>query len=550
MAFVVAAVYIGSLLLQRQSALEPMGRGNVTWLIAQSPSEYARLEQRIGAYGLGDAGIDVNEVTLRFDIVSNRMQTLHSNSLAPFIASDPRHARTLKQLDGAVDSARLLLSEIHVKGTPARMLALLDPVYPKLVRLSVDANSWNAERLNREREELFGLQKVFAWVATGLIICGFVFVVLLLLNNRLLKRTHEQLRRKDRALQIQYNWFEAAVNNMSQGLCLTDSNQRLLVSNRQFLNQFALQSGANWQGEPLAKLLPSRMLPTLQSDDPGEANPDQLIEPFQRQTHRLDDGTVLFVTHEPMVNGGWVSTFEDITDRQRAQDRIAHMAHHDGLTGLPNRLLFWQHTEQAIVDLTDDGEPFAILYLDIDRFKEVNDTLGHPTGDALLRAIADRLGTAAAAPDIIARLSGDEFAVLHRPTSQLSSSTQALAEWVLEAISQPYLIDHKELQITTSIGIAFAPQDGADSDELIKKADLALYRAKELGANNFRCFAPEMEEKIQRRRSLEVDLKRGIAAGQFQLYYQPLISLQTMKIVSGEALLRWNHPVHGSRFAG
>ncbi|WDR02535.1 diguanylate cyclase [Devosia algicola] len=345
----------------------------------------------------------------------------------------------------------------------------------------MDANAWNSSRLNREREQLFGLQKVFAWVATGLIACGFVFVVLLLLNNRALTRTHEQLRRKDRALQTQYNWFEAAVNNMSQGLCLTDGDRRLLVSNKQFLNLFSLYEGANWQGQALEKILPASMLPVAVDVSTADPLGVYVAETPYRRTHRLDDGTVLFVSHEPMASGGWVSTFEDITERQNAQDRIAHMAHHDGLTGLPNRLLFWQHTENALHELRDAGNPFAVLYLDVDRFKEVNDTLGHPTGDALLRAIADRLASTVTSPDVIARLSGDEFAILHLPGSELFSSTQALAERVLKAISRPYLVGHTEIQITTSIGIAFGPQDGSDSDELIKKADLALYRAKEPG---------------------------------------------------------------------
>ncbi|WMT92603.1 EAL domain-containing protein [Pelagibacterium sp. H642] len=547
-AFICAAGYIGTLLLQRQQALDPLGRGNVTWLVAQAPSEYAKLEQRIGAYGMGFNAIDAQEVQLRFDIVVNRLNALHSDFLAEFIASDVRNRNTVAELERVVDAARPLIENLDDPGTATQLLELLAPLYSDLVRLSVDANAWNAARVNAERDDLFRLQWVFAWVAVGLIVCGLIFIGLLLFNNILLARAHEQLRRKEDALQTQFHWFEAALNNMSQALCLTDAQQRLLVCNGRFLDVFGLDTQRTGQGASLADLLPAHLLPGWRNEQvpPSTLVGDDNMRAVDEHNHLMDDGTILYVSHQPLPGGGWVSTFEDITERQQAQNRIAHMAHFDSLTDLPNRVLFWKRTAHAIDQMGADQRPFAILYLDLDRFKEVNDTLGHPIGDALLRAVANRLKSAATISELVARLGGDEFAILHVPQKDTPLDVPSMAERLLKSVSQPYIIDGKEISLTTSIGYACAPEDGTSSETLIKKADLALYRAKEQGANTYRRFDPQMEEKLLRKRGLENDLRKAIELDQLQLHYQPLICLSTMKITAGEALLRWDHPVHGA----
>lgn len=539
--FVASAVYISVLVFQRQTALNDVGRGNVTWLVAQAPAEFARLEQRIAEYQMGDRGVDADEVRLRFDIVANRLKTLKSEDAAKFLASDPRHRETIGDMEQRMAEARPLLSELAVPGTPSRLLDVLSPSYSKLARMSSDANVWNSVRINEDRQGLFDLQWAFTLVAGGLIVCGCIFVTLLFFHNRLLTRTQEKLREQDVALQIQNERFNAALNNMSQGLCLLDRDQRIIVCNRRFLDLLDLDAGNVEVGVSLADLVDPALLP-LQPHAPDEAAP---ARSSGERVHRMLNGMILRASHELMLGGGWVSTFEDVTERQRTQDRIFHIAHHDALTGMPNRLLFWQSTEQALRRLRDTGENFAILYLDLDRFKEVNDTLGHPVGDALLRQVAERLHAAAPAPNLVARLGGDEFAVLHLSLDTAPAKTAELAEQMLESINRPYLIEGNEIVVSTSIGVAMAPKDGRDTDELMKNADLALYRAKAKGTNTFEFFAPEMEVALQNRRNLEIDLRRGIETGQFELYYQPLFSLRTNQIVCGEALMRWRHPQRG-----
>jgi diguanylate cyclase (GGDEF)-like protein len=212
---------------------------------------------------------------------------------------------------------------------------------------------------------------------------------------------------------------------------------------------------------------------------------------------------------------------------------------------MANRLLFWESIGQAVRALSSRAQSFAILYLDLDRFKEVNDTLGHPIGDALLRQVAERLRKTVSPRDLVARLGGDEFALLHYCLDTPEDSAQDLAERIIASIARPYYIDGNEIVVSTSVGIAIAPTDGNETDQLMKNADLALYSAKAEGAGTYRFFSLQMERSMQNRRLLEMDLRRGIKLGQFELYYQPLVRLDTGRVVSGEALMRWRHPEQG-----
>jgi len=541
--FLASAIYISALFFQRQAALESVGLNNVTWTIAQVPSEFARLQQRVSAYGMGDPAITEAEVKLRFDIVVNRIKTLRDVAVQELIRTDDRAAKILADLSTAIETVRPLITTISAPDAPAQISTILEPVYPKLVRLSTDANVWNIDRIEAARAELFTLQQALAYVALGMFVCGCALIALLLVHNGLLGRAQKVLEQSESSLALQNARFDAALDAMSLGLCLIDGQERVIVCNPQFLSLFGLTEAEAAPGMALRDLIDSDLL-TDAVHEPGAAARGD-IALLNDHTHHLPNGTVLVVSREPTSEGGWVCTFEDVTERHRAQNRIFHMAHHDNLTGMPNRLLFWENITQAVHALSKNQKHFAVLYLDLDRFKEVNDTLGHPVGDVLLRQVAERLRHAASERDIVARLGGDEFAVLHYCENNTTESTETLAHAIIASIGQPYHVDQNEIIISTSVGIALAPKDGVETDHLMKNADLALYSAKSEGKSTYRFFSSKMDEDMQYRRQLETDLRRSIKLGQFQLYYQPLIRLDTGRIVAGEALMRWRHPDHG-----
>ena len=234
---------------------------------------------------------------------------------------------------------------------------------------------------------------------------------------------------------------------------------------------------------------------------------------------------------------------ETLDAKQKLEAQLVHMAHHDALTELPNRVLFRENLERELIRVRRGGE-LAVLCLDLDQFKSVNDTLGHPVGDGLLRAVADRMRESVREMDVIARLGGDEFAIVQVGAKQPESAI-VLAERLIAAMARPFEIAGHQVVVGTSIGVAIAPSDGDDPEQLIKSADMALYRAKTDGRGIFRFFEPEMDAKMQARRTLELDLRKALLVSEFELYYQPLINLQSNQVCGFEALLRWHHPTRG-----
>jgi diguanylate cyclase (GGDEF)-like protein len=249
------------------------------------------------------------------------------------------------------------------------------------------------------------------------------------------------------------------------------------------------------------------------------------------------------VFYRPLPAGGWVTTLEDITERMRVEERITHLAHYDALTDLPNRALFHERLKRELLQIPV-GEQLAVIYIDIDEFKNVNDTLGHLIGDELLKSVAASLGGCINASDFVVRLGGDEFAIVLTAVKDRQEVVDLVAR-VYRAIRDPYTCLGHQVMTDASIGIALAPQHGRELDQLLKNADLAMYAAKAAGRRTWRFFEPEMDARVKARRTLEMDLREAILVGGLEVHYQPCVSLADNKITGCEALVRWRHPERG-----
>lgn len=297
----------------------------------------------------------------------------------------------------------------------------------------------------------------------------------------------------------------------------------LLKSGRQTADFYrrlwaTLQQGEAWRGDIINRHKNGQLYTV-----------EQTITPMKDEQGR--------VTH-------YVAIHEDVTERKQAEQRIRHMVNHDELTGLPNRILFRERLEQALAQSHRDEQLLAVLFLDLDHFKDINDTMGHPTGDRLLQKVAQRLRNAVRESDTVARLGGDEFAIIQTGLKQIDGASH-LAEKLLHTLEQPFQINGRELHTSTSIGLTIYPLDDGDPDRLLKHADLAMYRAKQAGRGDFHYYDIEMDRQAQRKASLERDLRRALERNEFELHYQPQLDLASDRIVGVEALLRWRHPQLG-----
>ncbi|TPM37400.1 EAL domain-containing protein [Mesorhizobium sp. B2-3-4] len=356
-------------------------------------------------------------------------------------------------------------------------------------------------------------------------------------------------RRAEQDLKEQHRRFDAALANMSQGLLMYDADGKMIVRNGRFLELYGVTAAdfplGTTHRDALERLLKLGIYTKIDVDNEVARTEACRRAGKMHSTYRhLADGRTILVVRQPMIGGGWVATFDDVTERRLAEERMIHLAHHDTLTGLPNRSMFRERLDLALEDTA--ARPLTIFSLDLDRFKAVNDTWGHPAGDWLLKSVAERLQHCLRNDaDMIARFGGDEFVII-QSNSGATADAEKLAKRIVEAIAKPFRDKNRDMHIGVSLGIAVFPADGRDADTLLKNADTALYRAKSEGRNLYRFFEPEMDAVVQARRALEIDLEAALPRQEFDLDFQPLMHIASGEIVGAEALMRWHSPARGT----
>jgi len=358
-------------------------------------------------------------------------------------------------------------------------------------------------------------------------------------RNRVLQEREEELR--SRNLQL-----DTALRHMSQGLCMYDKDERIVVCNEHYATIYKLAPDKVKPGMARREIIEMRVAHGVWAGASPEAYLHQRTLPITTSGYSIQDmsdGRYIALAHVPMPGGGWVCTHEDVTRQHQAQAQIEHLARHDGLTDLPNRVLVRERLQQALSRMRP-GEGLAVHCLDLDRFKEVNDALGHAIGDELLQAVAARLRELTGEIDTLARIGGDEFVIVQSPAYSPTDATDLAAE-VIAKMNEPFTLGERfQVVLGVSIGIAMAPGDGTEADQLLKDANLALYRAKEEERGQYRFFEQEMDARMRARHEMERNLRSALANGELDLHFQPLMNLKRKEISCFEALMRWRDP-HG-----
>lgn len=432
--FVLATGYIAYVIAERQTALQKVARYNDSWAVSQMVSEYLRLEQQLAAYALGLKNADIDEISLRLDIMISRLEFVQQGTLQEFVNKDPSRYLVIQNLRAALNKLDHQLAEL----TPERAKELLpemSQLVGPLTGLASSSVEYDVSVIDAAQLEVRNLHYIYTALAAGLILCGITMIILLLRQNSMLNRAHGHMQR--------------------------------------------------------------------------------LTEDLRETSGEL----------------------------QSQNDRLEHSAHHDALTGLPNRVLFRQDLNARMKDAREGGPPAVVLLFDLDGFKDVNDTLGHDVGDVLLQAVANRLVEFSHKDDLICRLGGDEFAVLS--AGLFPEKALEFARHLMRVISSPYNINDREIKIGTCIGVAISSTE-PDVEELFKHADLALYEAKALGTGHACIFQPHMQTRLVEKKAFEADLRDALKNGEMEVFYQPQADTYTREICGYEALLRWTHPVRGA----
>ena len=466
-------------------------------------------------------------------------QTSEANELLETVLDD---------MDVAVERSSSAQTREKGQGIRAEIAELLKPQAdtPELKQRITDIQG-RLERLH-EKNSGIGLQarddiEAFSYKSDLLLLCSILTSIML--AGLVLFMIHRMISSlKQRSSDHLY----AALEGMPQGFSMFDDEQRLIICNGKYAAMYALDAGLTEPGTPVRAILERRSI-----NGTAVINADHFVDDgmaFALQPtavsveHQLEDGRIIALTKAPLNTGGAVTIHMDVTEKRNSEKQIAFLAHHDALTGLANRVQLREHIEK-ILQQVKRGRKASVLCLDLDNFKIVNDTLGHSVGDALLCAVAKRLRDLVRDTDLVSRTGGDEFSIVQSGAETPMAASAALAARIVEALSVPFELGDHHVVIGSSVGVAIAPDDGDNVDQLLKNADMALYRAKEDGRARFHFFESEMDVKAQARRTLELDLRSAVSAGEFEVVYQPIVDLLENRITGFEALLRWNHPTRG-----
>jgi diguanylate cyclase (GGDEF)-like protein len=357
------------------------------------------------------------------------------------------------------------------------------------------------------------------------------------------------LEEREAELELQNIRFNGVVDNLNQGICLFDADRRLVICNANYSGMYGLPPELVRPGTLLEDILRFRVEHGLHPVGGKDAYMERRLALASNGKPDLDvvellDGRVIAIMHQPTADGGWVSTHRDITEERRIERQIQHLARHDTLTDLPNRLHFREIMAEAVHRI-ERGERFALLAIDLDRFKLVNDSLGHGAGDLVLQGAARRLRECCREEDIVTRLGGDEFAILTGPLRDRQDAA-ALAARIVESMGTPMEVDGHQITPGASVGIAMAPMDGTDAEQLVRNADLALYRVKTERRSGYQFFETGLDAALQHRRELEAGLRTALVNDEFRLVFQPILDLDRRRIACFEALLRWDCPERGT----
>jgi diguanylate cyclase (GGDEF)-like protein len=470
--------------------------------------------------------------------------------------ADPEMARTIESFAAKIDPK------------PVSGLAMIDDrlvfrtVYPSFAREQSCVTCHNQLQQGKPQWQLGDVMGAFAidipvapflrGIRTQSYTVGLLlFMALAVVGSAISFLHYRQINeRESAALEVstQNMRLDAALNNMVQGLAMFNAEHKLVLCNERYTQIYGLTAEQVKPNTTLRQIIDYQIANGLLA---GNSSDEMLASMLRRRDDRkfgelynqLNDGRCIAITMQPMADGGTVTTHQDITEQRRSEAKIAHMAHHDSLTDLPNRTLLNERLERALARI-ERGGIVATHLLDLDLFKNVNDTLGHAVGDELLKAVAGRLGSLVGEMDTVARVGGDEFVIVQAALTQPADAA-SLAQRVIEELGRPFDIAGHQVVVRSSVGIAVGPTDGANANQLTRNADLALYRAKADGRGTVRFFEPGMDVQMQVRRALEHDLRRALVNGEFELHYQPVLNLASNQITGVEALIRWHHPERG-----